>query len=199
MMWPATDRYGLESAPDGLGLVQDLLNTVGGGTPRQPDLLADLGDARAWADTATSQWAAVTGRPAPPVPIDAAGLAELRTFRDDLRELTAQVQDAEADPDALVPLLHSAPAALQLGQDGLVRLEPRGTGWRQLVALVLTAAFEAQLAGTRRRLKICRNPDCRGAFFDRSRNNSGVWHSAESCGNAANLRAYRARHGVHGG
>jgi predicted RNA-binding Zn ribbon-like protein len=44
-----------------------------------------------------------------------------------------------------------------------------------------------------RRLKICRNPRCRVAFFDRSRNNSGVWRDVRTCGNAANLRAYRAR------
>jgi len=31
------------------------------------------------------------------------------------------------------------------------------------------------------------------AFFDRSRNNSGVWHDVKFCGNAANLRAFRAR------
>ncbi|MGV9881539.1 CGNR zinc finger domain-containing protein [Streptomyces sp. NPDC003006] len=44
-----------------------------------------------------------------------------------------------------------------------------------------------------RRLKTCRNPLCRVAFYDRSRNNSGVWHDVKTCGNAANLRAYRAR------
>jgi predicted RNA-binding Zn ribbon-like protein len=31
------------------------------------------------------------------------------------------------------------------------------------------------------------------AFFDRSRNNSGVWHDVAACGNAINLRASRAR------
>ncbi|TFV34142.1 CGNR zinc finger domain-containing protein [Streptomyces sp. T1317-0309] len=30
-------------------------------------------------------------------------------------------------------------------------------------------------------------------FYDRTRNNIGVWHSVRSCGNPANLRASRAR------
>jgi predicted RNA-binding Zn ribbon-like protein len=42
-------------------------------------------------------------------------------------------------------------------------------------------------------LKVCRNPRCRVAFYDRSRNNSGVWHDVRTCGNAANLRAHRER------
>jgi len=49
------------------------------------------------------------------------------------------------------------------------------------------------LADTWRRLKVCRNPRCQVAFFDRSRNNSGVWHSTKVCGNVENLRAHRAR------
>lgn len=195
MTWSATDRYGLEAAPGTLGLVQDLLNTVAGGAPREADLLADLTAAQEWADGAIRQWSAVTAQPAPSVVLDADGLAELRAFRDDLHRLTKQRAGAEGGVEAVtpVPILHSAAAALQLGEDGEVRLEARGTSWRRLASLVLAAAFEAQLADTRRRLKICREPRCGVAFYDRSRNNNGVWHDVKTCGNAANLRAYRAR------
>ncbi|MFI6766038.1 CGNR zinc finger domain-containing protein [Streptomyces sp. NPDC050355] len=194
MTWPATTRYRQDPAPGGLGLVQDLLNTVAAGAPRRPDFLAALEDAQAWADEAIAEWSAVTGQPVPPVMLDADGLDGLRAFRDDLHELTASGQSTGAEPaTAVTPVLHSASAALQIGEDGLVRLEPRGSGWRRLVSLILTAAFEAQQADTRRRLKTCRNPRCRVAFYDRSRNNSGVWHDVKICGNAANLRAYRAR------
>jgi predicted RNA-binding Zn ribbon-like protein len=34
---------------------------------------------------------------------------------------------------------------------------------------------------------------CPCAFYDRSRNNSRVWHDVRTCGNVANLRASRAR------
>ncbi|MGD3109703.1 CGNR zinc finger domain-containing protein [Streptomyces sp. YGL11-2] len=199
MSWSATARYGLDPAPGGLGLVQDLLNTVGAGAPRIPDLLAEVAEAQAWVDEATAQWAAVTGQRVPRVALDDDGLTELRAFRNDLQEATAKAQDAGSGPGALALVLHSATAALQLGDSGLVRLEPRGSGWRRLTSLALAAAFEGQQADTRRRLKTCRNLRCRVAFYDRSRNNSGVWHDVKSCGNAANLRAYRARRRAQNG
>ncbi|GGU47627.1 hypothetical protein GCM10010211_09520 [Streptomyces albospinus] len=199
MAWSATVRYGLDPAPGGLGLVQDLLNTVAAGASRFPDLLAGVVEAQAWADEATAQWAAVTGQRAPQVVLDADGLEELRAFRHDLQEATAKAQDAVSGPGVLAPVLHSVTAALQLVEDGRVRLEPRGTGWRRLASLALAAAFEGQQADTRRRLKTCRNLRCRVAFYDRSRNNSGVWHDVKSCGNAANLRAYRARRRAQNG
>jgi predicted RNA-binding Zn ribbon-like protein len=43
------------------------------------------------------------------------------------------------------------------------------------------------------RLKICRNEVCSLSFYDRSRNNSGVYHDSRVCGNAMYLRASRAR------
>jgi predicted RNA-binding Zn ribbon-like protein len=198
MTWPATTRYGLEPAPGALGLVQDLLNTVCSGAYREPDLLGDIEAARAWVTGATAQWSAVTAEPVPQVAIDGEALEELRAFREELHELAAWRQNGVDDGWGFVPVLRSASAVLQLGEDGVVRLEARGTGWRRLASLVLAAVFEAQQADTRRRLKTCRNPCCRVAFYDRSRNNSGVWHEVKSCGNAANLRAYRARQRTRG-
>ncbi|MFH8410213.1 CGNR zinc finger domain-containing protein [Streptomyces sp. NPDC018019] len=190
MPWPATARYGLEAAPGSLGLVQDLLNTISAGSPREPDLLQGIESAQKWVNEATAQWSEGVGQAVPDIILDAESLTELRSFRDDLQALVALGPEAAQEA---VPVLHTATAALQLGQDGLVRLEPRGTGWRRLAALVIAAAFEGQRADTRRRLKTCRNPRCKVAFFDRSRNNSGVWHDVKTCGNTVNLRAYRAR------
>ncbi|MGW8767135.1 CGNR zinc finger domain-containing protein [Streptomyces sp. NPDC055815] len=128
--------------------------------------------------------------------LDADSLADLRAFRDELQTLVARGSGAGQEEEGgggAVPVLHTVTAALQLGEDGIVRREPRGTGWRRLAALVVAAAFEGQRADTRRRLKTCRDPRCKAAFYDRSRNNSGVWHDVKTCGNTANLRAYRAR------
>ncbi|MFE7588174.1 CGNR zinc finger domain-containing protein [Kitasatospora sp. NPDC057512] len=193
MLWPATARYDLEAAPGSLGLVQDLLNTISAGSPREPDLLGEVRTAQQWVDEATARWSEGVGQAVPEIVLDAAGLAELRAFRDDLQALVGAEPGTVEAAGVAVPVLHTATAALQLGEDGLVRLEPRGTGWRRLTALVIAAAFEGQRADTRRRLKTCRNPRCKVAFFDRSRNNSGVWHDVKTCGNTANLRAYRAR------
>ncbi|MEO3745502.1 CGNR zinc finger domain-containing protein [Plantactinospora sp. B5E13] len=199
--WPATARYDLEPAPDGLGLVQDLLNTVDAGVPRQPDLLGDLASAARWANDATARWSAVTGRPVSGIVLDSAGLRDLRAFRDRLwQEIDSRLR-AESDPgppvsgpaDAVPTGPRRAGAVLRLDGTGAVHLEPAGTGADLLMSVVLAALFEAQLGDVRRRLKTCRNPRCRVAFFDRSRNNSGVWHSVRVCGYPTNLRAHRAR------
>ena len=198
MPWSATSRYGLAPAPGALGLAQDLLNTAPAG--HKPDLLADLASARTWVSEATAQWSAATGRPVPEVVLDAGDLHLLQTFRDDLREVIAKEHDGTPDtgpaaPDTrpAAPVLYTAAAALQLGADGSVRLHPQETGPQALVMLVLAALFEDQQAGTGRRLKTCRNPRCQVAFYDRSRNASGVWHSVRVCGNAIKLRAHRER------
>ena len=47
--------------------------------------------------------------------------------------------------------------------------------------------------GTWERLKVCRQESCRWAFYDNTKNRSGVWCNMASCGNRAKARAYRAR------
>ncbi|MGW1912965.1 CGNR zinc finger domain-containing protein [Streptomyces sp. NPDC002076] len=102
-----------------------------------------------------------------------------RDFRD--RLIVTAAEAGAPDPDGL---------ARQLA---VIFVEPRGTGWRQVASLALMEAYQAQYTDTLRRLKSCRNTRCLTAFYDRSRNNSGVWHDVRVCGNAANLRNYRAR------
>jgi predicted RNA-binding Zn ribbon-like protein len=62
-----------------------------------------------------------------------------------------------------------------------------------VASLLLTCLHDAEVAGTARRLKICPNEWCHVAFYDRSKNNSAVWHDQASCGNIVNVRASRAR------
>ncbi|QRP43328.1 CGNR zinc finger domain-containing protein [Amycolatopsis sp. FDAARGOS 1241] len=186
MNWPATDRYELEVSPGGLGFVHDLLNTLSAGKPRETDLLAEVADAQRWLDAALDRWAEATERPAERVELTADDVEHLRDLRDELQAATGHAaEDAGALP--------SAPVLLQPGPDGWLRPEPRGTGWRRVASIVLIEVLEAQRADRWRRLKTCRNNRCAVAFYDRSRNNSGVWHNVQVCGNAVNLRAYRAR------
>jgi predicted RNA-binding Zn ribbon-like protein len=171
----ATARFEVEAAPDGLALVQDLLNTASVG--RFPDLLAE-------ADAAL-EWAAAVGVDAGALRLGEAELAELRAFRDDLRSLSRGSHEG--------PVAWTGNAALELGAAGEVELRPRGAGAAYVISKVLAVVFEAQHADTWRRLKTCRNPRCQVAFYDRSRNNSGAWHDVKTCGNQANLRAHRSR------
>jgi hypothetical protein len=187
----ATTRYGLTPAPGGLALVQDVVNTRAAGRPRGPDLLeSGLDVAQQWLVDLTEAWARTTGAPSPDVsPLEDSDLPRLRSLRDDV----TQVLRRDGTPAVLGD---GATVLLALGDDGAVHLSPVGgpVGW--LVGAVVGEVFRAQTAGTWRRLKVCRNPVCSGSFYDRSKNNSGVWHDVRTCGNVANLRASRARRRV---
>ncbi|WP_030606873.1 CGNR zinc finger domain-containing protein [Streptomyces sclerotialus] len=190
MNWPATERYYPTAVPGGLGLVQDLLNTASGGRPRRPDLLAEAADAQEWATTALRSWAAGTGRARVRLTLTEEDLPHLRRLREQLRRALAGRHDA-AGGDTV--RFTSCLLQVSLHGDATLTAEPEGEGWRWLTSTVLGEALLAQATGTWQRLKICRNEKCGGAFYDRSRNNSGVWHATRGCGNAANLRASRQR------
>ncbi|WP_030142873.1 CGNR zinc finger domain-containing protein [Mycetocola saprophilus] len=135
--------------------------------------------------------------------------ARLRELRDALRAALTEsavaaeeadsyphgdpVVGASADPAPAPAGFPPATITLGLRPDGTVAPTPAGTGWDAALAEVLLRAYRSQLEGTWPRLKVCRNPECGVAFYDRSRNSSGVWHDALVCGNVANLRASRAR------
>ena len=57
------------------------------------------------------------------------------------------------------------------------------------VCAMLTALAD----GTWRRFKACSNPECRWAFYDRSRNHAGTWCEMATCGSVHKMRKHRAR------
>lgn len=182
MSHPATERLRLQPGPDGLALVQDLLNTRDIGQ-KVPDLLSTSSQARTWlsaaitTDNLDSDWVAgLTER----------DLTTLRTLRSEVQSLARGIDTASAA--TVVTKI-----ALTVQPSGEVRPAPLGTGVRWFASAVWTEIFLAQQADTWKRLKLCHNLACSSAFYDRSKNNSGVWHDVKMCGNAANLRASRAR------
>lgn len=202
MTWTATTRYGLEVAPDGLALVHDFLSTGASGRPRQPDLLSDPALATEWLSGALSAWARQWSTPV----LDEADLGTLterdltvlRRVRDELvsslRRTHLDGGGAEDGSGARLDLSDlQVGVEAGFGSDGTVHFKPKGRGWRMLLGPVALEIRRAQDAGAWPRLKSCKNDRCRGVFYDRSRNNSGVWHDVRTCGNAANLRASRAR------
>ena len=84
---------------------------------------------------------------------------------------------------------------LQVAPDGQVRLEaeaPAGRVAGGLLGLLLIIR-DAQADGSWDRLKLCGNPDCRWAFYDRSHSRRGAWCDMASCGNRLKNRNLRAR------
>jgi predicted RNA-binding Zn ribbon-like protein len=192
MNWTATARYDLQPAPGSLALVHDFLSTAPAGRPRQTDLLSDLDSAQAWLDGAWASWTEAAGPADAPRPVlEESDLPHLQRLRDAIRRTIIERGGKQVDGPPPTPV--RATLSAEMAPDGTVRLVSRGSGRKELTSLLLTEIYEAQLSDTWRRLKSCKNDKCRGTFYDRSRNNSGVWHDVHSCGNAANLRASRAR------
>lgn len=182
--WSASHRYKLAPAPGGLGLVHDFLNTVGIGE-YGPDLLADLELARKWSADAARTWSALRGMATDAPALNDADLPKLRALRDTITQL---VNGRAVDPSPMA----AVSASFELS-DNQVRLLPAGSGWRWLASALWGEILLSQQDGTWRRIKQCHKDSCESTFYDRSKNNSGVWHNVKTCGNAANLRASRAR------
>jgi predicted RNA-binding Zn ribbon-like protein len=133
---------------------------------------------------------------------DAVGEDELalaRTVRAGLRAVLARhtEPDAPEGPEEAVARarLDEAAAGLRVRVRMSVdppRLEPEDGGVRGLLALAVTAPLAVD-GRAWSRLKACREPRCRTAFYDASRNGSGVWCSMAACGAAAKQRAFVER------
>lgn len=185
MSWTSTERYRIRPAPGGLALVQELLNTRAI-PPYGGDVLADGDGGDRWLRDVTAAWAEEQGWPGPAGEPRAGDLERVRA----LRERLAALVTGEAEPVRAPTDVSLRPG---LDEEGRVALVPVGGPGEWLEAAVWAQVLLAQADGTWQRLKLCREPACRSAFYDRSRNNSGVWHDVRRCGNAANLRASRAR------
>jgi predicted RNA-binding Zn ribbon-like protein len=178
--------------PAPLGLVTDLLDTWFGRT-------ADgVGEDGLQTPTDLASWCRARGTE---VADDAVGPDDLdlaRTIRAGLRAVLARHTDPELPVDAeAVERFDEAAAELRLR----VRADPfrlesdEERDVRRVLATVVAAPLGVD-ERTWARLKACRDPLCRTAFYDGSRNGSGVWCSMSACGAAAKQRAFVERRRV---
>jgi hypothetical protein len=185
----STGRLGLDAAPDGLSIAQDLLNTAPVVASDVPDLLDDVATASRAIGAAVRLWAEQTGSDVPDVAIDGSDLEALRRLREDLR---GWLLDPTRDLGRTVTL------TVGLRGDRAVCL-PAGSGADRVSGLVATELVIASRTGRLRRLKTCANRACGAAFYDGSPGATRTWHDVKTCGNAANLRASRARRAATAG
>jgi len=73
-------------------------------------------------------------------------------------------------------------------------LEVTTDGARGAVGKILGITFLAELDGSWHRFRMCADPTCHTAFYDRSKNHSAKWCSMSSCGNRNKVRMFRERH-----
>jgi predicted RNA-binding Zn ribbon-like protein len=183
---PRMEWESLKPAPGRLVVVQRFVNTrtyLTGG-----DLLADAEEATAWL---TEHGLLGAGER-----LDEAGRRRLLAFREVLRGLLV-THNGEAGPDvkALNDLVASTALKAAFEPDGRLALVPSGEGGPadRVLGHLLAVMVRAEDEGTWKRLKACRNEDCRWAFYDASKNRSGSWCDMAVCGARHKMRTYRKR------
>ncbi|HWT94358.1 MAG TPA: CGNR zinc finger domain-containing protein [Solirubrobacteraceae bacterium] len=121
----------------------------------------------------------------------------------DLREalrvlLLAHHADTDEPPASAVGVVESAArrARLELrflAPSAAAHAVPARAGVDGALGELLAIVAVAQADGTWDRLKACPWDTCKWAFYDHSRNRSGVWCSMKVCGNRAKAASFRQR------
>jgi predicted RNA-binding Zn ribbon-like protein len=182
--WRA-EAAGGSVVPAELSLVKAFLNS------------ADIEEGTDRFETAESTRAWLTERDVPDTDTTDRDRATLIGFREALRAVVA----AHGSPPprealkVIATAARSASLTVEFDATGQADLRPAGHGVDALIARLLGDIAGAQRIGTWLNLRVCRRDVCRWAFYDASRNHSGVWCTMSICGNrvkSANLRRRRS-------
>ena len=129
-------------------------------------------------------------------------LADAVAVREAIRDLLLTHNGVDADADAASKTLEEAGRKARLGvrfEDGRPVLAPEDDGARGALGRIIAAVAELAPTDEWKRLKTCRDEQCRVAFYDKSRNRSRAWCSMEVCGNREKARSFRQRHTTRAG
>ena len=133
------------------------------------------------------------------IPPDAAALAALTTLRDLLKRMIASLADGRIADDDLAMLnaiLLKIPLHRSLVKDsGEYRLElaTAKKDWDWVQAEIAASFAHMLIDHDPRRLKLCANDYCRGAFYDDTKSRTKRYCTAEKCANLMKARRFRAR------
>jgi predicted RNA-binding Zn ribbon-like protein len=177
----------VKPAPTPLILVQGFVNTHDFET--DTDLLDDPGTAR--------KWLVGAGLLERDSDLASGDLELTRAVREGIRSMLMADGGRKVPAAELAPLRVVAGAGrprLSLDDDGALTLESPGRrNVQDALFELLLIVRAAQEDGTWARLKVCGNPECRWAYYDRSRNQHGNWCDMAVCGNRLKNRQLRAR------
>jgi predicted RNA-binding Zn ribbon-like protein len=124
-------------------------------------------------------------------------VADALAVRAAIRELLLANNGVDADAGGASKKLEEAGRKAHLGvrfEDGRPVLAPEGDGVRGAIGRIVATVAEVAPTDEWKRLKGCRDENCRVAFYDKSRNRSRAWCSMEVCGNREKARSFRKRH-----
>ena len=176
-----------QEAPGRLELVREFVNT------------ADLegGDEGLASPAGLARWLQAHDLLEPDAEVGEKDLERAIAAREALRAQLKAHNGSDRDPEAVATLHEAANRArigLSFDEAGASSLEPRTPGADGAIGRLLTIVHEAEHEGTWARLKACPWHTCEWAFYDNTKNASGVWCTMEVCGNRAKAKAYRERH-----
>jgi predicted RNA-binding Zn ribbon-like protein len=175
------------ATPHGLDLVIDFVNTL------------DFDAGKDELDTPGALDAWLAARELTSLQADQASEADhghALELREALRALMLANNGQDGDEGAGEELERAArrgDLGVHFGAGGSLSLAPGGAGVDGALAALLVPVSYAIADGSWRRVKACREASCTWAFYDRSRNRSGVWCEMAVCGNRTKVRAYRER------
>ncbi|HYZ15333.1 MAG TPA: ABATE domain-containing protein [Candidatus Acidoferrum sp.] len=177
-----------ETAPGELELVRTFINTA--------DLLRGAETLASPAQLAA--WLSERGLIDRDATLGEEDVVRARDVREALRCLIAANGGPACAPEALATLQEAAaraPLQVRFDERGLgARLEPLDQGVDGALARLLAIVHRAMHVGEWSRIKTCRDPECRWAFFDHSKNRSAAWCDMASCGNRNKARRRRQGH-----
>ncbi len=178
-----------KAAPGQLAFIQALVNTQYGQARRAHRDVSNPEQLRCWL---VEQHLLADG-----VPVSEGDFRRIIQVREALRSFLRRNTDSDDTSfqvEMLNTLASNAPLTVRFRREGLPTLEPDIPGVDGVIASLVGMVFTAMIDGTWGRLKVCRNERCQEAFYDTSKNGSGVWCSMTVCGSRAKARLYRQRH-----
>ena len=177
-----------QAPPGNLDLIQAFINTVDIENPQVKEDLRTPEAARAWL---LAHGLIESGGP-----LSESDRLELIAFRESLRAAAlANTGDGDRRSTLETVWKYASDCSFQLSIDGDV---PRftcadGIPKDEAIGQMLGILYDSIKAGSWGRLKACRKDTCQFAFYDHSKNGSGVWCSMAVCGNRVKAQRRRAR------
>jgi len=147
--------------------------------------------------SALGDWLAAHELVAAPVRATNEDLRTAREVREALRALLEAKAHGAPAGDAVATLDAAARRArleLRFDAGGRGHVTAGAGGVAGALGRLLAIVDRAMATGTWDHLKACGRESCRWAFYDSTKNHSGMWCSMETCGNRAKASAYRTRH-----
>jgi predicted RNA-binding Zn ribbon-like protein len=133
-------------------------------------------------------------------PPDAAVIASLQALRSLLQRMIEAIAGgkiAETDLALFNAILLKVPLKRNLtyNTEGYqVELIPMKRDWNWVQAEIAASFAHMLTHHDPRRLKLCANPYCRGAFYDDSKSRTKRYCTADKCANLMKSRRFRTRH-----